>query len=416
MTTPVWAERFCVRVETMPIPIIIFLCPYVIYFLYKGLLDNEKGKVIFGGILLVLMISVYQMIVPLFICGVFVCFILLQENSDYDARVYLLLSVKLFAALIAALAAYFLLNKIILSLLHLEKSERFSSELIYWGLTDSIKENIFRILSHGYVITIGNIPAVRAFFEPFILKSSASAAEGVDAVLEIASIRSRLVGNVFLLPIVIYFIIQTARFAKRRIPAARRLLFILAGIGIPVSIMLLAIVQGKAQTIRTMWALPLATGIMLFFLLSKVKKPIASIITCLALLISVYQAETSAQLFYSGYVQYQDDVFFAHELNRMIHEKDVAQELPVAIIGQRQDLALHETNFLQGEAIGHSLFGSPQGGLTFMKTLGMSYNSPDELQMEEARKVAVSMPSYPAPGCIKRLSDVIVVKLSDSTY
>jgi hypothetical protein len=98
--------------------------------------------------------------------------------------------------------------------------------------------------------------------------------------------------------------------------------------------------------------------------------------------------------------------------------------IPFALIGRHQSSAVFKTNFLPGEVLGHSFFewGATQSieasnrGLPFMKSLGMNYPTPDESQMDEARKAAESMPSWPNPACIRRLPDVIVVKLSDSAY
>jgi hypothetical protein len=88
MTIPVWVEQFYFVFQAAETACMILLCPYVIYLLYQGFLQEEKGKVIGAFTLLVLMISVYQAIVPLFCAGVFACFVLLQERSDYEPKVY----------------------------------------------------------------------------------------------------------------------------------------------------------------------------------------------------------------------------------------------------------------------------------------------------------------------------------------
>lgn len=121
MTSPVWAEQFYFLLQAAETSLMITLCPYVIYLLYKGFLDGEKGKIVCAFILLVFMIAVYQAIVPLFCCGVFACFILLQEHSDFEPAVYRRLCIQLFAILIGALAIYFLIDKIILYCFHMEK-------------------------------------------------------------------------------------------------------------------------------------------------------------------------------------------------------------------------------------------------------------------------------------------------------
>jgi hypothetical protein len=79
MTSPVWAEQFYWVLQAAEVVFIIFLCPYIIYLLYKGLLDNEWGKTIVSAVLIVFITSVYQGIAPLFCCGVLVCFLFYAE-------------------------------------------------------------------------------------------------------------------------------------------------------------------------------------------------------------------------------------------------------------------------------------------------------------------------------------------------
>ena len=59
---------------------------FIVFKLYKGFLDGEKGKIFIAFILLVFMTSVYQAVAPLFCCGVFVCFLLLQNKQIMNRR------------------------------------------------------------------------------------------------------------------------------------------------------------------------------------------------------------------------------------------------------------------------------------------------------------------------------------------
>jgi hypothetical protein len=78
MTMPVWATHFYYLRQAAENALIISLCPYIIYLLYKGFLDKEKGKIICAFVLLVFIISVYQTVIMLFCCGTFACFLLFQ--------------------------------------------------------------------------------------------------------------------------------------------------------------------------------------------------------------------------------------------------------------------------------------------------------------------------------------------------
>jgi glycosyltransferase involved in cell wall biosynthesis len=101
------------------------------------------------------------------------------------------------------------------------------------------------------------------------------------------------------------------------------------------------------------------------------------------------------------------------------------KKLPVALIGKYRSGLVSNDNFLQGEVLGHSSFEwvassdpyeSTERGLAFMKSLGINYDRPDLEQMEQARASALLMPDYPSSDSIKYLPNMIVIKLSESTY
>jgi hypothetical protein len=248
-------------------------------------------------------------------------------------------------------------------------------------------------------------------------------ARGGIETAKVISNSSRIVGNLLLLPAGILFIVQILIRSR-----GKGLLYVLAGVGIPLSIMALAIIGGKAPPIRAMYALPFASAFMFFYLIIGARKTVARVITILALLTSVNQAQITAQLFYSDYVRYLDDVQVAEELDRRItplqNYGDTMPKLPIAIVGAHRATVVFSVNFLPGDVSGHSFFEwnasksfeGGQRGIGFMQVLGMPYMGVTESQMDAARSAAQSMPSYPAPGCIQRLPDMIVVKLSESTY
>jgi hypothetical protein len=419
MTSGVWAEQFYFVFQAAETAVMILLCPFVIYLLYKGFLEGDRHEIICAFVLLVLMFSVYQAIIPLFICGVFVCFLLLQENSSYEPRVYQWLCLKLFVTLIAAVAAWMLLGKLALLVFHVEKSD-YVDGMNKWG-TVPLYKSILNILLYGYQITIGHIPAVQSIAEPVIARFAKSGMEAAKAI----SNGSRMTGNALLLPGAVLFVVQILRLARRKIPAERQLLYALAGIGVPFCIILLPVIGGSKPPIRSLYALPFASAFMIFFLITNTRKTLARVIAILALVTSVYQAQIVAQLWYSDYVRYQDDVRLAYELDALITPlQDNTGSLPVAIVGAHKTASVFTTNFLQGEVPGHSFFewggekSSEAGtrGIPFMKSLGIYYDQVSETQMDAARAAALTMPSYPAEGCVRRLPDMIVVKLSKSTY
>jgi hypothetical protein len=416
MTMPVWAEQFYFVFQAAETSLMVFICPYVIYLLYRGFLENRTKDVLCGFILLVLMISVYQAIVPLFCAGVFACFVLLRENSNHEPYIYRLLCLRLFITLIAALAVYFFLDYIFATFIF--KVERLATYTAYNVFKrESLKNGIMRILLYGYLITVGHIAPIRALIEPIMAQFANSGARGVIQM----SARSQIIGNIFLLPTAICFIIQIGKTVKRKMVVGNGSLYMLAGIGIPLSIMFFSIMAGNVPPVRAMYVLPFAWAFMVFYLIGKCKKTVASVITCFALFISFYQAQITAQLFYSDYLRYQADVHLALELDRHILQiQNDDKNLPIAFVGIYEPQ--FTTNFLRGDALGKSCFAfinqldsldSSRRSLAFMKSLGINYDTPNQNQMNNAIETAAAMPEWPAAGSIKRLEEVIVVKLSD---
>ena len=419
MTAPVWAEQFYFLHQAVENAFIISLCPYVIYLLYRGFLNSEKGKIVSAFILLVFMVSVYQAIVPMFCCGIFICFLLLQEYSDYKGHSYRNLCLKLFILLVGSLALYFIIARIIIpGFFHIEKAD-YLDNMNKWGKL-SIKENIGKILLFGYTITIGHIPQVQSIANPIIARY---APRGMQSAEDAAGL-SKITGNILLLPAALFFLIGIISFVRRKLPPGRRLLYALAGVGIPFCIIFLAVIGGSRPPIRSLYSLPLAFAFMLFFLTKTYKRKAAVFVVCLSLLMAAYQAVITAQLFYSDQVRYNEDVRFANELDKLIIQTQPnGENLPVALIGKYEAAPRFHANFLQGQVIGHSFFewdNTPASttcrGLAFMKSLGMYFDTANGNQLEQALKEAALMPAYPDPGCVKRMRGFIIVRISETLY
>ena len=416
MTSPIWASQFYFLHQAAENAFIISLCPCIIYLLYKGFLDNRKGRIIFASVLLVFIISVYQGIIPLFCCGTFACFLLFQKNSDYEPKVYRNLCIKLLITLAASVAVYFFIDRIIIPpLFHIERANYIDS-MNKWG-QKSFVENVFKIVFFGYII-MGQIPFVHNIANQIMTNYIGPGAVGFIANT------SRVFGNILLLPVTVFFFIGITAIVRKTIPSGRRLLYVLAGIGVPLTIMLLAVMGGSVPPMRSVYALPLAFSFMFFFLIGTYRKKAAVIVTCLALITAMYQAQISAQLFYSDQMRYNEDVRFAYELNNLItRAQPNNKNLPVAIAGNYDTASRFHSNFLEGEEVGRSVFGaggsisqSTVNGLAFMKSLGINFDVPDNDQLEKALKEAAYLFPYPDPGCIKRTQDFIVIRISDNLY
>jgi hypothetical protein len=419
MTSIFWTEQFYFLHQASEVALMISICPYVIYLFYKGFLDHEKGKIILAFFLLVLMISVYQSMALLFGCGVLLCFVLLAKQMEYEAREYWILCFKFLMAMILAIVVYWLINKTVLSICHLKKVHYFGA-MNHWQQRP-FQENIFHILRLFYTITVGNIQVVqKAMYFIFLHLAKPYAKAIKDAHTTIAP------GTPFLPLISLLFIIKIIMHMRKEI-FVKNFLYIMAGLGIPMSIMLIPIIGGGVVPVRTIMSLPLALAFMLFFLIHTYKKKVAIVIALLALFISVYQARVTSHLFFSDQMRYREDVRLANDIKHLIEQVQIdSKKVPVILFGNYKILKCfyNDHNFLPGEAIGHSVFDfaanpiqTTENGLGFMKTLGIPFKSPNRNQLTRATKEAQTMPSYPDPNCVKLIEDYVVVKIADGeTY
>jgi hypothetical protein len=102
LTYSVWSQYFLFFYQNKIQTIFICINLISIYLLFDGFFSRRLIKLIIPFILTVLSFGIYQPLVPLFICIVFIYFILLQENSNYTPKEYSFLCLKLFIFFIAA--------------------------------------------------------------------------------------------------------------------------------------------------------------------------------------------------------------------------------------------------------------------------------------------------------------------------
>jgi hypothetical protein len=396
---------------------LLLLCPYAVHLFYKGFLDNEKGKIALAFVILVFMIGIYEGgAVPAFCCGVFLCFLLLQERTSYEPKVYSRLCLKLFIALLLASAVYLIINRFIVQgILQIEKLDYYSDP-VKW-LKRPLRETILTILMQGYVLTIGDIPFVQHIVHPRIADLTKLPA---SPTVEQIALFSRAYSNVILLPAAVLFLVSIVKKASGIIPKGRRLLYVLAGIGVPFSIIMITVIFGSAVPYRALWAMSPAMAFMCFYLSKTWKhKKAVFVLWLLVLFVSARQLQTTALSFYAGYKYYEEEVRLSVDLNRRIQEvQPETGKLPVAMVGG-YDYSV--PNLLGTQASMWARAFDPTSnrsslGLVFMNLLGMQYDPPDDSQWKTILAGAASMPSYPAPGCVQRLSGVVVVKLSEDEY
>jgi hypothetical protein len=421
LSYPVWSV--CLPVVYMARINLLFVVVMLIgvYLLYTGFLSNNKTYIAISFILILLSFGAYQPLIPLFICVVFIFFLLLEENSNLQPKEYSFLCLKLFLFFLAAFALRSFIGSIVQYALDIPRDVQYISGIMVWNKS-SLKPVLTNVLGLGYFTTIGQIPFVHSLFAPLMetIYGSSVGPYG-KSIVENVLLYSRTAGNILLLPGGIAFIVYIILNAKNRIPKGRRLLYVLAGFGVPISIFFLVIASGDMRGLRILYVLPFATAFMLFYVAHKQKKGLRRVFYGLILAVSFYQAQVSQNLL-EGLVRISEyDTIAVFDINRRISEvTENGEKLPLVFIGNRHPF--ENQIFPLFDVTARSVFErwslddmpyQTDMVILFMRMLGFNYDIPTPQQAERAYELSRDMPSYPENGCVKNLGDVIVVKMGE---
>jgi hypothetical protein len=206
-----WSEQLFFSLQSREVMFGVFIMPFIIYLLFTGFLDHKPFIAAAGTLLLSFIPAIYQSLLVLFCAGVFACFVLLQENTNFDKKTYSKLVLQLALSVAAAAVFYFILWKFILFILQIH-APSYNDSYIQWGKAP-FKSTILSLLK--------------------------------DCVHLFTNI-DRVYGSLLLLPFSLLFIARIVGNAvKNKIPQGRKLFYCLAGIGIPVSFLFLPVVLGR---------------------------------------------------------------------------------------------------------------------------------------------------------------------------
>jgi hypothetical protein len=420
LTYSVWTQYFLFFYQNKIQTIFICVTLIFVYLLFDGFLSRNKIKTVAAFLLSVLSFGIYQSFLPLFLCIVFVYFVLLQENSDLPPKEYALLCLKLAVSFVAAFVLAVIIGKLILFFSNYPESDYMANQM-GWNRID-LRSILANILGQGYAFTFGGIPAVHSLFSPLMAEMFGSPLDPFGRPVEDSVFNyARSIGNVLLLPFVAAFLALIFMNARRKIPAGRKLLYSLAGIGVPFSILFLIIISGGILGTRTLYALPFAAAFIFYYVSYRQKTILRRVLYCAILGTAFYQAQIS-QIMLESAVRVSDvDAKIAFDLGGRIRGVlDENGKRPVVFVGNIEH-PLRKQRFTM-EMAGRSIFewwtlrlmseGSAHA-IPFMNTYGFYYDYPSPEQIERAYEVSRDMPSYPENGCVKNLGDAIVVKMGE---
>lgn len=385
-SAPVMAEQQVFLLQSFEIEVAVFLVGIALLLFWQA--SEATRKMIYYIIIflaLAIAFSCYQAMLPLFIAGAVATIMLKLERNQAGWKE----AFQLIGCFAGSFLLYEIVNKIIMSCLKITTTAYISDQIL-WGKVP-VKECIKNILRHVANVLTG---------------------QGVYySVLFTVSI-------ILLVCLIIY---------KRR-KVKHLILFILACLVLLGSPFLMTLLLGQAPTYRTQIILPFVYGFIIQYAVGHIRTDnipkrcgyfwaAAGVILCFG----VKQSMDVSRMYYTEYVQYEEDVRLAVKISDRIDQLNLGEipEEPVVFIGSRSP-QLNRSSDRQYEITGHSFFEwafTTQHGTfimeNFMATIGYTYHSPSAEQITRAEAYAADMEAWPNTGSVQVKDGIIIVKLSD---
>lgn len=396
-TSMIMAEQNGFLLQAYEVNAAILMVGFALTCLFKSFLETRKLRWCIPAVFCcVIAFSVYQTLVLLFTAGAALCFIVLydrmvqEKKHQLSVKFCFVLVGKLIAVFILSFLIYQIVNKMILSFWGMETTS-YITEQIMWGKLPA-KECIRNILGHVYHVGFGK----GIFYN------------GIN--------------------LVIYILTAGYIISRIRKKEPCYVLYVLAALYCMASPFLMTVLMGNEPTVRTQLLLPFVMGFFLQYLTEKIWKSekktmryLKGAVLAAIMVATMNQSLLSARLYYTQYVQYEEDVQLAEKITDRIEQLGFGEipEEPVVFIGSRtpqKNPSCFQSDQL--ELIGRSFFevsyGTNHGTWVmrnFLKSLGYPYVLPNLEQEQLAEKTAADMPSWPDKGSVIEKDGVIVVKL-----
>ena len=339
--------------------------------------------------------SVYQSFVPLFAAAAAICFLLVYTNREVEAQEVsvgfcLGTILRLIVIFAASLFLYYGINHFVLAGLHLETTS-YITDQIQWGKI-SLEEGLNNIYLHIYKAMTG---------------------KGIFYTS---------------LHLIAYVGMLLCMLRQLFVKKTCRILYLAAAAFVLISPFLMTILMGAEPTVRTQILLPFVAGFALQYLVVTIREErfrlcrylyVAAL--CLTGVLCLQQSMDAARLYYTQYIQYQEDVRVAQKISDRIEALGLGEipEEPVVFVGARTPLknaVCYSDDEL--ELIGKSFFAISYGTghgtwvmRNFMTSLGYPYVFGDDQDFAKADQLAAAMPSWPAKGSVAEKDGIIIVKL-----
>lgn len=340
------------------------------------------------GAMFILMLSfaTYQAMVVFYIAVAVMCFLLYYEKNADDTStkekwIYILRYIILF---VISYVVYAVLNRIILKELGYGTLEYIDGQMAW--KTQGIHSCIKNIFEHVVEVFEGG-----SFFYT----------KGLGIV-------------------VLLMIVKVVWQKKRK----DYWLYILATLFLFACPFLMTIVLGSRPSYRTELNIPFVLAFLICMVLDYTKqkrKILFQFGLAVAFIFCMAQSQNVARLYYTEYVQNQEDEMLAVKISDRIDQLDVdTSQVPVAFVGgkhcERNLSCVPEAQLgLTGYSFFEVSYGTMHGTWVmqhYLSTLGINYVLPNEDQVNNADAASQDMPIWPNSESVQYRDGIIIVRLS----
>lgn len=398
ITSPVFTEQYLFVLQAFEVSFAIFLCILAVFCTGKAVYEKEYLWLFLDIPLMVWSFSSYQSMVLLYICLTLLSFLLVYMNQGIEHA--LTQGLAHIAVFFSGLALYGILSVFIKSVLSIDSS--YITSLIYWNTAD------WRTCLTWILMDIRNI-----------------------LLAENSAIYSRLY-----FPTMCLFALQAMWYGwKKKKNGLNYFWFLTAGGLFLLSPFFLTFLLGHMQEARSQLVYPVTAACFLSHLTvllpdrpnsGKWRACLTGLFAGTGLFALCGNSITTAQLFQSAWEAYRNDVLTANRIYQDIclaaDRPDMSQCLVIFTGGRDAGLAgpavmgsLSGQSFFGAEA--HTAVGVSGRVSSMFLILGMDVQVMSSEQVDlyqQAIEFMQNAPDWPARGSVRKMGDIIVVRLSES--
>lgn len=412
---PVITEQFYFSLQSVEICISMILTAVALYLIDVYGRDLKKQYLVYASLILIFTFSVYQSFVILFIFGtVSILFADSVRTLVCGKESTVKEQFKKLLPYLGVFFTSFIVNTVITKLFF-SSSDYLGGQIIW-----------------GEFPVIDNLRAIAGYV--------------VRAMTGMESVHYHYAFGLLNIAVIWQVIVLCSRFGKKKKEMTGVILFYL--FALLVTPFLLTGVCGGTPAVRSQLVLPFVTGFLaylnvtLFGMLqngcgaertsgerNKTRVLGAVLLTVICVTGIWGETKITMSLYYTDRMRYEQDAALGRELITQIHKISVChsdgEKIPVAIIGQ---MPFQGNNAcVVGETIGKSFFAydaevepeyywSTRRMLGFLHTLGADFEQANMQQFGTALEESRSMTVWPADGCIRYSSGMIIIKLGEVSY